>query len=216
MTRSTQSPLDVGELVGAGFFVELGFGFGSRVEVGSGSEVDVGLGADVEVGAGAAVELAVDVEAGAGALLVGTSVGEDVASTTVVAGAAVLVVPAVVLVGRALVELEEDASPHPASAGVLPQSPPGNPGKAPDDMASSRQLSPDQKATALVARTATAARTAAMTSFRRGFGAFVEERVSVDMAHQGRGTAREAPVVITPTTVVPMPGETRVTTGWAR
>jgi hypothetical protein len=208
-THPPESSEEVGELVGVGFFVGFGFGL-SCVVVGSGADVEVGAGAAVE----REVEVAVEDGAGAGALLVGTFVGVAVAcSTTAVAVGWVPVVPAVVL--EAAVVLEEVASPQPSADGVLAQSPPGRPGNA-DDIASSLQLSPDQNATAPVVPMAKAASAAAMRSFRRGLGAFVEVRVSVDMATKGRGTRREAPVRPVPTTVGGMPAETWITSRCAR
>jgi hypothetical protein len=81
-THPPSSPEDVGELVGVGFFVEVGFGFGlSCVEVGSGADVEVGAGTAVELEVGVVVE----VGAGPGALLVGSFVGvADACSTTAV------------------------------------------------------------------------------------------------------------------------------------
>ncbi|GAA2467785.1 hypothetical protein GCM10009858_01230 [Terrabacter carboxydivorans] len=139
MSRTQPPLLEVGDGVGrGGCFVLLGLGFGLPL-VGLGAAVEVGAG-----GAGGAVE-AVLGEGGA-AVVVGTDdVGADAGSTTAVAWGLLDAGPVAPGAVVALAEPEDDsADPHPSSVDVLAQLPPGRPGKPPEAIASSLQLSPDQ------------------------------------------------------------------------
>ncbi|GAB2753765.1 hypothetical protein GCM10027039_10000 [Terrabacter koreensis] len=195
-----QPPSDgVGLLVGVGLG-ELGFGFGPPlVGDGLGAAVDDDGAGDVGAGAGGGATVEVDVGSGAGARVVGTvDVASEAGWTTAVAGAWVEDVPGVAAVldvpGASAVPSDV---PQPSSDGVSAKSEPGTSGKTPALIASSRQLSPDQSATAPVASRANAARAAAMTTRRRrrppGPGRKSVEG-SKDMAHQRRGTGPGSPV----------------------
>jgi hypothetical protein len=207
MSRKQPPSDDVGLLVGVGLG-ELGFGLGPPL-------VGDGLGAAVDddgagdVGAGAGGDATVEVDVGTGARLVGTAdVASEAGSTTAVAGTWVEDVPGVATAVPDAPDVpgasvEPDASlvpadvPQPSSDGVSAKSEPGTSGKTPALIASSRQLSPDQSATAPVARRANAASAAAMTTRRRrrppGPGRKSVEG-SKDMAHQRRGTGPGSPV----------------------
>ncbi|GAA2747821.1 hypothetical protein GCM10009868_38800 [Terrabacter aerolatus] len=138
----------MGEGVGLGCFVCVGVGFGAGL-------VGVGLGGAVELGAAVAGGGVAVVGDGPGAAVVGTDdvgaeLGADAGSTTAVpVGRPFVDVPgapgtAVALPVPVDDPLDVPADPHPSSVGVLPQLPPGSPGKAPEAIASSLQLGPDQ------------------------------------------------------------------------
>lgn len=116
--------------------------------------VDVGDGAGVVAGAWEVARGDVAGGAGRGAVRVGTTDGVALAGTTVAVGAP-SVAPAPAADGSA----DVDAS-QPLTGGA---------GKTPA-IAWSRQLSPGQRATTTAVRTANAARAAATTRSRRGFG----------------------------------------------
>ncbi len=188
---SSQQPgsLEVGEGVGDGGggggldFVGLGFGFGPFGEDGDGVGVPVcGGGAWVVVGTGA------------GAVLVGTALVLDVAVGGAVTGTMVTV-PSGEVVTTTL-EVEEDASPEEvhqgSSVSVLENSLPGRLGKTPDDIASSRQLSPEKRATPPTpARTMAASADSRSTRRRLARGGRAPE--SKDMGPKTRRIARDAP-----------------------
>ena len=183
---SSQQPgsLEVGDGVGEGGgldFVGLGFGFGPLVDDGDGAGVPVcGGGAWVVVGAGA------------GAVLVGTALVLDVP-----AGAAVAATMVAVPSGEVVAALEDEVvAPeevhHGSSVSVLENSLPGRLGKTPDDMASSRQLSPEKRATPPTpARTMAASADRRRTRRRLARGGRAPE--SKDMGPKSRRIARRAP-----------------------
>ncbi len=191
---SSQQPglLEVGEGVGdggAGGVDELGlgcgFGFGPFVEDGDGVPVDGGVeGACVVGGAGAVL-----VET---ALVLGSAVADAVAGTMVAVAA-----------GTDVAALEdEDESPaevhHGSSVAVLENSLPGRLGKTPDDIASSRQLSPEKRATPPTpARTMAASADSRSTRRRLARGGRAPE--SKDMGPKTRRIARSAPLEPVPT-----------------
>jgi hypothetical protein len=185
---SSQQPglLDVGEGVGDGGgggvdFVGFGLGPGPFVEDGDGGGVPVCDGAWVVVGTGA------------GTVLVGTALVVDVVAGGAVAGTMVTV-PSGAVVVTALGE--EDASPevvhHGSSVSVLENSLPGRFGKTPDDIASSRQLSPEKRATPPTPASTMAAR-ADSRSTRRRLARGGRAPESKDMGPKTRRIVRTAP-----------------------
>ena len=186
---SSQQPgsLDVGEGVGDGGaggvdFVGLGPGFGPLVEDGEGVGVPVcdGGGAGVVVGAGP------------GAVVVGTAL-----VVAVVVGGAVAATMVAVPSGEVVAALEDEVvAPeevhHGSSVSVLENSLPGRLGKTPDDMASSRQLSPEKRATPPTpARTMAASADRRRTRRRLARGGRAPE--SKDMGPKSRRIAPRAP-----------------------
>jgi hypothetical protein len=215
----------VGELVGVGEGC-VGLGFGPPlVGFGPGTAVDDDGAGGVGVGDGGLATVEVDAGTGAAVWLWldgAPVVASDAGSTTAVAGAAVEDVP----VAGATVEDGAEPSaevpsdvPQPSGDDVFWNSEPCTSGKTPALMAWSRQLSPDQRTTAPVARSAKAASAATMTARRRR-GAPGSGRKSVegskDMVDKGRGTGSSAPVRNGAHYGGTVPGETWITSRGAR
>jgi len=156
------------------------------------------LGPFVEEGDGVPVDGGVEgacVVDGAGAVLVGTAVvlGSTVADAVAVAGTMVAVAP-----GADVAALEDADEPseevhHGSSVAVLENSLPGRLGKTPDDIASSRQLLPEKRATPPTpARTMAASADSRSTRRRLARGGRAPE--SKDMGPKTRRIARSAPL----------------------
>ena len=181
---SSQQPglleLGEGEGDGAGGVVCVGRGFGL------GSLGDDGDGVPVEGGAGGSC-----VVDGAGAVAVGTAL-----VLVAVAGGAVTGTTVAAPGGAGVAAADDDASPavvhHGSSVGVVENSLPGRLGKTPDDIASSRQLLPEKRATPPTAARTMAAR-ADSRSTRRRLARGGRAPESKDMGPKTRRIARNAP-----------------------
>ena len=187
---SSQQPgsLEVGDGVGEGGGGDVGLGCG----FGLGPLVEVGVGVPVDGG----VEGACVVD-GPGAELVGTALVLGSAVAVAVAVAGTMVAVAAVAAGEEVAALEAEDEPpaevhHGSSVAVLENSLPGRLGKTPDDMASSRQLSPEKRATPPTpARTMAASADSRSTRRRLARGGRAPE--SKDMGPKNRRIVRVPP-----------------------
>jgi glyoxylase-like metal-dependent hydrolase (beta-lactamase superfamily II) len=207
MTSSQQpEPLEVGEEVGVGeggvVFVGRGPGLGSLVEEGDGVPVEGGVeGARVADGPGS------------GAVLVGTALVVEVADGgDAVTGSTVAV--ATPDVGPPDVGGSPAVVHHGSSVGGVENSSPGRVGNTPDDIASSRQLSPEKKVTPPTPARTMAARADSRSTGRR-FARGGRAPESKDMTPQTRRIGLGTPPGTGTTTVARMEDATRTTPGRA-